>query len=402
MNLVQRVQGILLKPKETWPVIDAESATVASIYKEYLLILAAIPVIASFIGMSLIGVGGFGISIRTPIVAGLVQAALTYGLSLLMVYVLSLIVDALAPSFGGTKNPLNAFKVVAFSMTASYVVGILSIVPMLGMLGILGALYGFYLLYLGLPVLMKSPEDKAIGYTAVVAVIGFVASIIIGVIASAVTAPFVLMGASSAISVDTPDGKLAIDTSKLEAMAKQMEEAGKKLEDAQASGDTAAAGAALGAMVSGGGTPIASQELKAFLPENIAGLKRNSVEAESNSAMGFSVSTAKAAYGDDTRSLRLSITDLGGAGGLMSLAAWANVTSDKETDTAIEKIYKDGQRTLREDYQKDGSRGQFSVVLANGVMLEAEGNQVDIALLKQAVVSVNPDKIEALQRPAKQ
>ena len=35
------------------------------------------------------------------------------------------------------------------------------------MLGILGV-YSLYLLYLGLPVLMKSPKEKALGYTLVV------------------------------------------------------------------------------------------------------------------------------------------------------------------------------------------------------------------------------------------
>ena len=73
MNLVQRVQAILLKPKEEWPVIDAEPATVGSIYTQYLVVLAAIPAVAGFIGLSLIGAGMFGFSYREPIAWGLVH-----------------------------------------------------------------------------------------------------------------------------------------------------------------------------------------------------------------------------------------------------------------------------------------------------------------------------------------
>ena len=66
MALIDRVKDILLKPKDTWPVIEGEETTPASLYKDYLMILAAIPAVCGFIGMSLIGIGGFGFSIKIP------------------------------------------------------------------------------------------------------------------------------------------------------------------------------------------------------------------------------------------------------------------------------------------------------------------------------------------------
>jgi len=85
------------------------------------------------------------------------------------VYVNALIIDALAPSFGGTKNNVKAFKVAAYSATAAWLAGIFGIIPMLAILSIVG-LYSLYLLYLGLPRLMGVSEDKAIGYTVVVVI----------------------------------------------------------------------------------------------------------------------------------------------------------------------------------------------------------------------------------------
>jgi len=49
-GIVQRAKDILLKPKETWPVIAAEPATTQSIYVPYVLVLAAIGPLASLIG----------------------------------------------------------------------------------------------------------------------------------------------------------------------------------------------------------------------------------------------------------------------------------------------------------------------------------------------------------------
>lgn len=172
MALVDRVKNILLSPRTEWPVIEAEPATIASLYTGYIMPLAAIPVICQAIGMSMIGmtIPFIGGHYKTPIVSALISAAVLYCFSLVAVYIVALIVDALAPSFGGTKNQVQALKVVAYSYTASWVGGILSLIPALSILGVLFGLYSLYLLYLGLPVLMKSPPDKSLGYTVVVVI----------------------------------------------------------------------------------------------------------------------------------------------------------------------------------------------------------------------------------------
>ena len=408
MNLVQRVQDILLKPQETWPVIAAEPTDAAALYKHYLLILAAIAPIASFIGMSLVGVGAFGVHIRVPILSGLVSAIVSYAISLAMVFVLALIVDALAPSFGGVKNQIQALKVVAYSMTAGFVAGVLNLLPSLSILGVLAGLYGIYLLYTGLPVLMQCPPEKAIGYTAVVTICGIVAGILVGAIAALATpSPMARMGAASgdgAISIKTPEGSISIDTAKMEAMARKMEEAGKKMEQAQASGDPAAAGKAaadiLGAMAGGGGTPIPASDLKALLPDTLAGLPRESYEAQGGGA-GIAPASAEAVDGRGDRRVELSITDMGGLGGLLSVAGWANLTVDKDSSDAVEKIYKQGQRTVREQYRKDGSHGEYMLILGNGMLVEAKGQNTPFGDIKSAVGAVDLGKLEALQRPAK-
>ncbi len=406
MNVIERTKAILLKPAQTWPVIDAEPATVASIYKDWLVIMAAIPAVCTFIGLSIIGAGMFGYGFRIPIGYGLESMVLRYVMSLVVAFVMALIVDALAPSFGGTKNQVAALKVVAYGATASYVAGFLSILPSLGILGIIAACYSIYLIYLGLPVLMKCPQDKAAGYTAVVVIVGIVAAIVIGSVSALFMPGRGLLygghGGGGSFTFKTPDGETTVDT---DAVAKRMDAARERIEAAQKSGDPASAGAALGemmgALTGAGGTPIPVADLKAQLPETLGALKRESFETSGGSAVGIASAVAKAGYAGGDQHAQLTITDLGGLGGLASVATWANVTVDKETPDAIEKTYKDGGRTVHEEYRKDGSHAEVTVILKNGVIVETTGDHIDGATLKSMAAAVNLDAIEAMKRPAK-
>jgi hypothetical protein len=183
MNLVERVKNIIISPKQEWEVIAGETTSIVDLYKTYIIFLAVIGPIASIIGMSVVGMnlGIFG-TYRVPIITAVISGVVRFALTLAGVYILALIIDALAPSFAGEKNMDQAFKVATYSSTPMWLVGIFGIIPVLGILAILG-LYGIYLLYLGLPVLMKSPKEKAVVYTIVVIVAGFVISLVVGLIA---------------------------------------------------------------------------------------------------------------------------------------------------------------------------------------------------------------------------
>ncbi|HEX4737956.1 MAG TPA: Yip1 family protein [Allosphingosinicella sp.] len=197
-SIVDRVRNILTKPKLEWPVIDAEPTTIADIYRNYVVILAAIPAICSAIGLFLMGNGFFHFS--ASYIIG--QAVLSYVLTLVGVYIFALILEALAPSFGGTKDRVKAFKLAAYSWTAAWVAGVLMIIPLLGILVLLAALYGFYLLYLGVPVLMKVPEDKSAVYTIAAVVAMIIIYFLISIITSRIM--WAMMPPVSTISIAYP------------------------------------------------------------------------------------------------------------------------------------------------------------------------------------------------------
>jgi hypothetical protein len=187
MNLIERVKAILLTPRTEWPVIEREPGDVVYLFTNYVAILAAIPAVCGFIGTSLIGISlpGLG-TVRVPIIAGLVGAIVGYLLTFAMVYVVALLTDLLAPTFGGQKNFENALKLTVYSYTPAWLVGVFLLVPSLGFLAILG-LYGLYLLWTGIPPMMKAPQDKSLVYTIAIIVCAIVIGLIVGLVQTAIT-----------------------------------------------------------------------------------------------------------------------------------------------------------------------------------------------------------------------
>ena len=179
-----RIQKLIISPATEWDVIAGEDANMQRIYMNYVgpLIIAA--ALATAIGMSVIGVSyGFG-SYRLPAGAAFGQAILQVILGIAGVYITSLVINALAPQFGGTADQGQAFKVAAYAPTTSWVASLVMILPQLGIVALLGGLYSLYLLYVGLPKLMKPAEDKALVYTLAVIGVMIVIYILIGVLSA--------------------------------------------------------------------------------------------------------------------------------------------------------------------------------------------------------------------------
>ncbi len=410
MNLVERVQAILLKPKDTWPVIEAEAGDIPSIYKNYLVYLTAIPAIAGFIGLSLVGVGAFGVSFRVPILSGLANMVVSFVLALVMVYVLALIADALAPTFKGQKNLLNAFKLVAYGATAGMVGGIFSLLPSLSVLGRLAGLYSIYLLYTGIPVMMKAPQEKALGYTAVLIVCGIVAGILIGAVSAMFTGGGPGMnigqsGSSGDVEIKLPGSNTTINTAKLEEAAKKMEEASKQMEAAQAKGDSAAAGKAMSEMMGAvmgtgqGGKPFAPEALQALLPARLGAMERTAIEARADNAMGMSFSSVTSEFKNNAGRVEVRVQDIGAMPALMmAMGAWAQSTVSRETQDEVEKVYKKDGVAIKEEYRKDGTRAEMSMMLANGVMIEVSGDNVNMDGVRSAMNALDVKGLSSLQR----
>jgi hypothetical protein len=404
MGLVDRIKNIIVTPKTEWDVIAAETTPPPAIITGYVLPLAAVAAVAGFIGMTLVGVSmPFAGTVRLGFGWGLAQAIYHLIMAVVMVFVLAFIIDALAPTFGAQKSMPQAVKVAAYAYTPVWVASVLTIIPMLGVIVLLAALYAVYLLYLGLPRVMHGPQEKAAGYTAVVVIVGVVLAIVISIIGGLMMGPSMMAGGLAArggshvtFDRDSPMGKL-------DAFSKKMEEAGKKVEAAQKSGDPnkqmEAAMGVLGTALSGGKgvEPVQLDALKPFVPSTFAGLPQTETQSDRSGVKGLMVAKVEARYGDSSgKKAELEVTDTGGAAGLMGLASWMGVQGEHEDANRREVTRKDGGRLVHEEVSKRGGNNKYGIVLNERFVVSASGN-VGIDALKSSVNSLDLGKIESLK-----
>ena len=374
-GIVDRAKAIILTPNDEWPVIAAEPSTQGDILKGYVLPLAAIGPVASFIGGQVFGIGALGFSYTPSLVAGLSTMVVSYALGVGMIFVLMFIADLLAPKFGGASNRLNAFKLVAYGATASWLVGIFGIIPSLAFFGLLG-LYSLYLIYTGATPLMKVPQDKSAGYVAVMVLCAIVASILIMPITTAITG---LWGASMVASsgdvsgsggtITVPGGG-TIDTGKIEQMSRQMEDAGN------------------------GKSPAADPaKLAALLPASVGAYQRTATESAALGGMG---ANAEGTYSAGDKSFKLTVTDMSAMGALTGLGAAMNVQQSREDADGYERTTTVDGQIQTEAWNKTSGSGKFSRTIANRFTVQAEGSAASIDELKAAVASIDPDDLNDL------
>jgi len=407
-SLVDRAKSICLSPSTEWPVIAAEPTTPGALVSGYVVPLAAIGAVAGFIGGSIIGrtlpfIGSY----RVPLFSGLVFAAFSFGMAIVSVFIVSLIINALAPTFGGEQNSTQALKLAVYSYTPAWIAGVLQILPLLGIFAIFAALYGLYLLYLGIPRLMKCPEDKAVPYTAVVVVCAIVLTVLISVVGGTIVGAGMIGAGALDRTARRSSSEIQFDKNsplgKLQELGNKLEENNKKMEAAQKSGDqkaqVAAAAETLGTLFGGGKRvdPVAIDQLKTFVPDSFAGLAKASSSAEKNGIAGLMVSKAEARYEDGAKRVTLDISDTGGVSGLMGLATWVGVEGEREDENGSEKTQKVGGRIMHEKRSKTGGSNEFGLVLGERFIVSATGHGVTVDELKAAIGNLDLAKLESLK-----
>ena len=437
-GLVARIKGILLSPKSEWPVIAGEQTTPNALFTGYVLPLAAVAAVISFIRMNFIGVRlPFGGVIRMPFTACLTQAVMSFVMAVVAVGLVALIINLLAPSFGGTRDNRHALQTAAYSLTAAFLGSLLSLLPMGALLSLLAGCYGIYTLYLGLPVVMRSPPDKAGGYTAAVVVCTIVAGLILG----ALSASLGLnsrggMGAfgggmSGAMSQEAQQqraadavggvlgGMLGTDAkgkSDIGDAVKNMADTGRQIEQHdQATGnsggtpdaaDTQKAMGAAGGLLSAlghslGGAqrhdPVDFHVLVALLPSSLSGMQRGTPKGEANAALGFKTAAAEVDFaGKGNERVNVSIKDGSAVSALAGLAEMAQSQTSEQGDSYERTETLSGQN-VHEKWDASSRHGELSLIVGKRFGVDVIGNNVDMDTLKRALAQIDLGKLDSMK-----
>ena len=377
-GLLERAKAITLQPDTTWPVIAAEQTSSGDIFTRYVLPLAAIGPIASFIGGQLFGISVLIARYNPSLMSGLTMAVTSFVMSLIALVILTFITDFLAPNFGGESNRAQAFKLVAYSMTPGWVAAGLGIIPSLSLIAGLIGLYGLYLLYKGATPVMKVPQEKAGVFTAVTVVCAILLNIITGTVIGTVTGALGVgasaLSASSGdqVEIDIP-GVGKIDSAKMEQATKGLE--------GLANGEAP--------------KPVDLAALQALLPGAIGAYQRTSVESTGVGGIG---ATAEATYKAGDKTIQVKIVDLGGIGAVAGVLGGIGVEQNREDANGYERTRTVDGKIQTEKWNTKRSSGSFGTQVAGRFMVEADGEAGSIDELKAIVAGIDPGKLEALAK----
>ena len=373
-SLAARAKALITRPADEWPVIAAESATPADLMRGWAVPLAAIGPVAGFIHGQLFGFGALGISYRPGIVAGLSTLVVSYILGLVGVVVLALVAQNVAPRFGGVADRASAFKLVVYGSTAAWVAGVFQLIPGLGLLAILG-LYSLYLYYLGATPVMRVPQDKAAGFTAVTILAAVLLYIVVGAVSSAFLGIFGGgVGSHVADNSGTVSGKLTVPGG--------------------GTVDIGALNAASEQIKANQNRPATSPDkLQALLPQSIGGYQRTALESGAAGGLG---SNADGTYTGAGNTFHLKVTDMAALGSIAAMGSAMGVSSSKSDANGYEKTGTVDGHMQTEEWHMDSHSGKFGVMLANRFSVEAEGNAASIDELKAAVATIDQSALNKL------
>ncbi|HWA01455.1 MAG TPA: Yip1 family protein [Caulobacterales bacterium] len=387
-GLVERVKNILLKPNTEWERIDAEPADVGKLYIGYVAPLAALAAICLAIGLAVFGIGAMFVWVHYSPVQAIVTGALRFVSAMLGVFVLGFVINALAPTFGSQQNQTQAHKVAVYGSTAGLLAGVFMIYPPLGALGILG-LYSLVLIYLALPRVMKTPQDKRAGYFVSIIAACIVVGVVIAVVSSAITAPLMGPMAGPHFGANAPgaggaqvEGKITLPNG-VTIDAGQAQRAAEQLQQAYNN--------------DGSVKTVDPARLAALLPASLAGgFTRVSQSTGSAGAMGAGAASAEAVYQRGDAKITLSVVHLGGMAALAGVAAAAGVQGSEETADGYTHMNTVNGRTITEEMSRSAHTAKYSVLSRNGVAVSAEGEGVSMEDVRAAVNAVGVERVEAL------
>ncbi|MDI6731285.1 MAG: Yip1 family protein [Candidatus Margulisbacteria bacterium] len=181
--ILERAKELILKPAMAWESIKQEKGDLKQLYLNYAMPLALIPVVCGLIGITLFGVHLPGGQVmRAPFFSALLGSVLEYAFQLLTIFLTAHLIVYFAPYFNIKADLFSAAKLLVYSMTPLWLVGVFQLFPGVAFLSILG-LYAGYLLVVGLPVLLEISSGKLF-WTALAVIIAW---ILIGFVLNLIT-----------------------------------------------------------------------------------------------------------------------------------------------------------------------------------------------------------------------
>lgn len=364
LGLIARVKNLLLTPGTEWDVIDREEVEPRRLALRYVAPLAAIPTIAIFVALAVVGVQG----VRAPLLGVALSAFIFFVLTLVAVFAFAALINWLAPRFGAEKNYKQAFKLSAYSTTAALVAGVLAIAPALQVFALLAAAYSLYLLYVGAPKVMHPAPKAALNYSIVTTFTAIIVAMIVGAAAMVAVAPN-----------GNPFPNLPHLPFVDQLSPPQSQPSAPPVPNPSAN------------------TPArlrpANGDLRAVAPDDLAGLGRVAVGVERSGLPGQRTVRLEAEYRDGGRMLSLQITYSHSIAQVIGFGGLSTSEFDRETSDGYSRRRREGDAIIVEDWNIASQAGSYGRLTQDRFYVKASGRGVNPEDLRAAVDLFGPETL---------
>lgn len=176
--MLSHVWGLLSHPEDEWKNIRKENCTVGKCYCSHVLLLAAIPPLAAYIGFTQVGwqVVTREVHRLTP-ESALWIAGLSYLAILVAVFTVGKLIHWMGQTYGAKQTLPQCIALAAYTATPLFLIGVMLLYPVLWLnllIGLPALAYTVYLLYTGVPIIMGIPKERGFLFSTAVLAVGLV------------------------------------------------------------------------------------------------------------------------------------------------------------------------------------------------------------------------------------
>ncbi len=173
---VNHMVGMFYHPKEEWGTIHQERYSVLHIFLLQVSVLSLIPAVSMFIGTTQIGWTLTGSEyIKLEYSSAIPAAIASYFACWGAVGFIAFAIHWMEKTYGGNVALNECLILTTFTATPLFLSGLSALYPMLWFnvsVGLAAVIYSVYLLFIGVPVIMEIPEDRAFFFSASILTVG--------------------------------------------------------------------------------------------------------------------------------------------------------------------------------------------------------------------------------------
>jgi hypothetical protein len=181
--MIGKAIGMLFQPGKTWQQVAELSDAQLKPFIFYPAILAILPAVAWYYGTTHVG---WSISGKEPVKftadSAKMIAVLFYLAQLLAIWGVGYFVHWMAETYGANSSPTKGLAIAGLCSTPILLCGVMGFYPMFWLdffIGMIAVSHSVYLLYLGIPIVMRIPEERGFLFASAVVAVGLVLAVVI-------------------------------------------------------------------------------------------------------------------------------------------------------------------------------------------------------------------------------